>query len=138
MRIDLGCKIVDSAFADICAGYLLHVQQCRRCDRVGANHQDPFWSLVEAQNAAGALTDDLEVIAVVPSIEGQVEAPGAGIAKQIWILIPLVGHGGHERLLLGQVDSVFRRSQDYVAARSVVIAGDREIEPLGMPGGRFS
>src|SRR5438046_446198 len=93
--------------------------------------------LVQVQDAARALTDDLEMVTVVASIKREIETPGAGIAKQIRVLVALVRVAVYQHLLLINMKPVARTRQDDVAARCVVIPRDGEVQKTFILGIRF-
>ena len=137
VRIDFCSEIVNSgafAFGVLC---LLQIEQRRSCHRGTRFQQHLFGCLIQVQDRASALTDDLEMVTVVASIKREIETPGAGIAKQIRVLVALVRDAVYQHLFLINMKPVARTRQNDVAARCVVIPRDGEVQKTFILGIRF-
>ena len=67
----------------------------------------------------------------------EIETPGAGIAKQIRVLVALVRDAVYQHLFLINMKPVARTRQNDVAARCVVIPRDGEVQKTFILGIRF-
>jgi len=50
------------------------------------------------------------VIVIIATVKRKIEAAGVRVAKQIWVLIALVGNAGNENFFFLEVNSITRGS----------------------------
>jgi hypothetical protein len=72
-------------------------------------------SLIKVFNPIGGATHDLEML--IASVPRQVEAPCAGIMKEVWVLVALIRHWLNQDLHHGNVHTIMRSSQHNIAGR---------------------
>jgi hypothetical protein len=128
VRIDLSREIVDAGALAFSIPGVLHIEQRGRGNGGVGFHKNFFGSLIQFSDEVSVLADDFEMVVIIPSIKSQIEATGTRVAKEIGILIALVGYTRYEDLLFCKVNAVSRRGKHNVAAGCVVTASDREVE----------
>src|SRR5271166_3162544 len=78
MRVDFSGEVVDVFFP---SRRLLQIKQSRSGDSFRVLYQQLLRSFVEIFDSLCAFANYLEMIVIVPAIEGEVETSGAGITK---------------------------------------------------------